>query len=109
MNKENLDIFRKRLLAEKSRVLEQLDRIEVNLQQFEGDFSELVALRGRQRFLQENLEEISKALSRMDRGTYGLSEISGKPIPLERLEILPWACRLVEEAADRLESSRVYR
>ncbi|MBN9387627.1 MAG: hypothetical protein J0I20_06200 [Chloroflexi bacterium] len=99
MNRKELDVFRKRLLAEKSRVLEQLEQVEVNLQQFESDFSELVSLRSRQRYLQENLEEISKALGRIESGTYGLSEISGKPIPLERLELLPWASRLVEEGS----------
>jgi RNA polymerase-binding transcription factor DksA len=107
MNKKNLDVFRKRLLAEKSRVLEQLERAEANLQQYETDFSELISLRNRQRYLQENLEEISKALGRIENGTYGLSEISGKPIPLERLELLPWASRLVEEGAGFPEPSRV--
>jgi len=108
MKKEKLDVFRKRLLAEKSRVLEQLEQVEANLQQFESDFSELVALRGRQRYLQENLEEIGKALGRIESGTYGLSEISGKPIPLERLELLPWTSRLVEEAHASPEPGRLY-
>jgi DnaK suppressor protein len=35
--------------------------------------------------------QVEKALRRMDEGTYGLSEISGAPIPLERLQALPWA------------------
>lgn len=109
MKKEKLDMFRKRLLAEKSRVLEQIEQVEVNLQHYESDFSELVALRGRQRYLQENLEDISKALGRIENGTFGLSEISGKPIPLERLELLPWTNRLVEEAHARPEPLRVYR
>ena len=106
MKKEKLDVFRKRLLAEKSRVLEQMGQVDLSLQHFESDFSETAALRGRQRYLQENLEEISQALTRFEIGTYGLSEISGKPIPLERLELLPWTNRLVEEAA---EPNRVYR
>ena len=109
MKKEKLDVFRKRLLAEKSRVLEQLDQVERNLQQYESDFSESMALHGRLRYLQENLEEIGKALERIENGTFGLSEISGKPIPLERLELLPWTNRLVEEAHARLEPSRIFR
>jgi len=56
MKKEKFDVFRKRLLAEKSRVLEQLDQVERNLQQYESDFSESMALHGRLRYLQENLE-----------------------------------------------------
>jgi RNA polymerase-binding transcription factor DksA len=107
MKKERLDVFRVRLLAEKSRVLEQLEQVEQNLQQFESDYFEQVALHERQRHLQDDLEEIRKALGRIENGTYGLSEVSGKPIPLERLEVLPWSSRLVEEAAHG-ERSRVY-
>jgi DnaK suppressor protein len=44
-----------------------------------------------------NLKQVNHALARMDNGTYGSSEISGKEIPLERLEALPWATRLVNE------------
>jgi RNA polymerase-binding transcription factor DksA len=43
------------------------------------------------------LGHIEKALQRLDDGTYGVSEVSAKPIPLERLEVLPWATTLVEE------------
>jgi DnaK suppressor protein len=45
----------------------------------------------------EMLARIEKALRRMDEGTYGISEVSGKPIPVERLEVLPWATTLVDE------------
>src|ERR1700738_2087394 len=31
------------------------------------------------------LKHVVKALGRIDAGTYGLSEVSGKPIPIERL------------------------
>jgi DnaK suppressor protein len=43
------------------------------------------------------LAQVEKALRRMAEGTYGLSEVSGKPIPLERLEVLPWATTNVGE------------
>jgi DnaK suppressor protein len=43
------------------------------------------------------LGRIERALLRFDEGTYGISEVSGKPIPLERLEVLPWATTLVDE------------
>lgn len=48
--------------------------------------------RGRQ-----ELARFDKALARIDAGTYGYSEVSGQPIPLERLEALPWATTLVGE------------
>ncbi|MBO0748614.1 MAG: hypothetical protein J2O47_09685, partial [Acidimicrobiaceae bacterium] len=34
----------------------------------------------------EMLAKVDAALRRMDEGTYGLSDVSGKPIPIERLE-----------------------
>ncbi|WP_067725666.1 TraR/DksA C4-type zinc finger protein [Oceanobacillus damuensis] len=46
---------------------------------------------------QDRLKEIEDALGRIEDGTYGLSEKSGKPIPEERLEVMPIARNLVEE------------
>ncbi len=41
--------------------------------------------------------DIDAALDRMTIGTYGYSLVSGRPIPRERLEAIPWATELVEE------------
>ena len=43
------------------------------------------------------LAQVKRALERIEQGTYGLSEVSGKPIPIERLEALPHATTLVDE------------
>ncbi len=45
----------------------------------------------------ETLEQVNRALDRIEAGTYGLSEVSGKPIPIERLEAVPYAATLVDE------------
>jgi RNA polymerase-binding transcription factor DksA len=42
------------------------------------------------------LEEIDHALAKFDLGTYGICEVSGDPIPKERLEAIPWAKERVE-------------
>ena len=51
--------------------------------------------------LEENSEhvlaDIDAALKRIEEGTYGISEVSGRPIPMERLEAVPWATTLVDE------------
>jgi DnaK suppressor protein len=47
--------------------------------------------------LREQLEDVERAEQRLIDGTYGLSVVSGKPIPDERLEAVPTAERLVEE------------
>src|SRR5215813_6865056 len=43
------------------------------------------------------LARVNRALSKLENGTYGLSDITGEPIPLARLEALPWATTNVED------------
>jgi DnaK suppressor protein len=43
------------------------------------------------------LGEIDHALSKFADRSYGVSEDSGEPIPYERLRLVPWARRTVEE------------
>ncbi len=48
------------------------------------------------------LEEIEHALAKFEAGTYGVSEKSGRPIPVERLLAVPWA-RYDSDEAERVE------
>jgi RNA polymerase-binding transcription factor len=50
------------------------------------------------------LEAVARAEARLAAGTYGLSVLSGRPIPDERLEALPTAELTVEE--ERTEGGR---
>ena len=52
----------------------------------------------KQQNARELLDKVEKALERMDNGTYGDCEVTGKPIPLARLDALPYARTLVEWA-----------
>ena|ERR1700730_5252541 len=45
----------------------------------------------------DTLAKIDRALRRIEAGTYGVSEFSGKPIPKARLEAVPYAATLVNE------------
>jgi DnaK suppressor protein len=47
--------------------------------------------------LRDTLAAIDRAEQRLDDGTYGVSVVSGTPIPDARLEAVPWADRTVEE------------
>jgi DnaK suppressor protein len=47
--------------------------------------------------LRQALEGIERAEARLEEGTYGVSVVSGDPIPDERLEAIPWADRNVGE------------
>jgi DnaK suppressor protein len=51
------------------------------------------------RRMERDIEAIDRAFKRIDEGTYGVSVESGEPIPEQRLELLPWAERTVEEQA----------
>ncbi len=46
------------------------------------------------------IKEIDDALVRIDNGTFGICELTGKPIKVERLEELPWARYSIEAARD---------
>jgi RNA polymerase-binding transcription factor len=52
---------------------------------------------GRETDLRDQLAAVERAEARLAEGTYGLSVRTGKPIPDERLEILPTAETNVDE------------
>lgn len=54
------------------------------------------------------LVEVDHALKRIDAGTYGICEISGQPIPRERLEALP-AARYTIECQAQMEQQQKAR
>jgi DnaK suppressor protein len=45
----------------------------------------------------ERLVRVERALHKIADGTYGFSDISGKPIPVERLEAIPEAINTIAE------------
>jgi DnaK suppressor protein len=47
--------------------------------------------------LRQTLEAIERAEARLEEGKYGVSVVSGDPIPDERLDAIPWADRNVDE------------
>ena len=54
-------------------------------------------------FEQEALYEVDAALRRLDDGSYGICELTGKPIPWKRLKAIPWT-RFSIEAELQLEA-----
>ena len=51
---------------------------------------------------QDAIYEIEEALKRIEKNTYGICELTTKPIPKARLEAIPWA-RFTVEAQSQLE------
>jgi DnaK suppressor protein len=52
---------------------------------------------------QQTLQQIDRALAKLDAGSYGTCERCGKPIPEERLRARPWATLCIDDQrlADR--------
>jgi DnaK suppressor protein len=57
---------------------------------------------------QDAVYEIEEALKRIEKATYGICELTGKPIPRARLEAIPWT-RFTVEAQAQLERDGAMR
>ncbi len=57
---------------------------------------------GRVSGYQELLDEVNGALARIENDSYGICEVTGKEIALERLKAVPWT-RFTREAEEQLE------
>jgi DnaK suppressor protein len=57
---------------------------------------------------QDAIYEIEEALKRIERNTYGICELTGKPIPKTRLEAIPWT-RFTVTAQAQLEREGALR
>jgi DnaK suppressor protein len=49
----------------------------------------------------QRLERVDRALKKIQEGTYGVSDVSGQPIPRERLEAIPEALNTLSEEERR--------
>jgi RNA polymerase-binding transcription factor DksA len=57
---------------------------------------------------QDAIYEIEEALKRIEKNTYGICELTGKPIPRTRLEAIPWT-RFTVQAQAQLEKEGALR
>ncbi len=57
---------------------------------------------------QDAIYEIEEALKRIEKNTYGICELTGKPIPPKRLEAIPWT-RFTVQAQAQLERDGALR
>lgn len=91
----------KRLEDEAHQLVEEAEMGDVQFDDEGGEGDTMVVERERDLALsaqaREAVLEIDAALLRIMAGTYGYSTISGRPIPKERLEAIPWSTELVEE------------
>jgi DnaK suppressor protein len=100
-NTEPRPDFRARLLAEQAVLAEQLHELGFGNENETGldydanfaDTSQVTAERGETDVLvtelRSSLQEIERALEKLDEGTYGVCERCGKPISPDRLDAMP--------------------
>ena len=93
-----LDARRGELVAEREQLVTQLDDLHVgdpteahdenfaDSGQVAAEQGESMALAGR---LREQLDDVQRALDKLDAGTYGTCEACGEPISPDRLEAMP--------------------
>lgn len=90
-----------RLESEANSLIEDQEMGDVEFGEEGGQGDTMVVERERDLALsaqaRQMVADIDGALERLASGTYGYSVASGKPIPRERLEAIPWAAVLVEE------------
>ncbi len=99
--RERLTGQAQRLEAEAHSLVEEAEMGDVKFDDEGGEGDTMNVERERDLALsaqaREAVEEIDAALERITAGTYGYSVVSGRLIPRERLEALPWSSVLVEE------------
>jgi DnaK suppressor protein len=99
-----------KLHAEISRTIEAEEAEETGVQaqslgaaqEAEDDAQRLSLLEVEGTIVRRNMERlpmIERALAKIEDGTYGFSDSSGKPIPRERLEAMPEAIHTADEDA----------
>lgn len=115
MNPQQLEYFRRKLLAWRADLLKEADETLASLQNGgmqEADITDRASaetdraleLRTRDR-ARKLISKIDQALERIENGTYGYCEETGEPITLRRLEARPIATLSIEaqERHERME------
>jgi DnaK suppressor protein len=102
----NLEKTRARLESERTHLLAEIDSLQATVEpaevrregspfgKREEEASESFELEKRlaiEKQARANLAEIERALEKFRKGTYGLCDICGQPIPADRLEAVPHA------------------
>jgi len=116
---KELEEFKKLLLIKRAEISGDLSSIEKEALRLEDDHSSMpihMADIGGETYEQDfmlglaeterqQILEIDEALQRIEDKTYGICQMTGKPIPKARLRAKPWA-KYTIEAARQVESGR---
>ena len=115
--KSTLERFRKRLEEEKARLEEQIEDYERDLEEARltesssdrspdpgnAEASSMKLEYAKELSIEQNtldlLNKVNRALERVADGSYGICEVCGNAIPVERLDVLPYSTLCVEDAS----------
>lgn len=115
--KSTLERFRKRLEEERERLEEQIEDYERDLEEARltesssdrspdpgnAEASSMKLEYAKELSIEQNtldlLNKVNRALEKIEDGTYGLCEVCGNAIPVERLDVLPYSTLCVEDAS----------
>lgn len=115
--KTTVERFKRRLEEEKERLEEQIEDYERELEEARltesssdrspdpgnAEASSMKLEYAKELSIEQNsidlLSKVSRALDRVNAGTYGICESCGQPIPVERLDVLPYITLCVDCAS----------
>ena len=117
--KAEWQVFYDRLLELRDQLLRQMNGLAKESAQEMAGYSPHMADSGTDNFDrdfalsllssdQDAIYEIEEALKRIEKNTYGICELTGKPIPRSRLEAIPWT-RFTVQAQAQLERDGALR
>ena len=104
--KQRLEALKKELLGSEAAALQEATDLQEERGAEAMEYEDAAQAMDRKEVLQAKhdvdvvrIANIDRALKKIELGTYGLSDISGKPIPKDRLDAAPEAVLTVEETA----------
>lgn len=115
--KATLERFKKRLQEEKDRLEDAIEDYERDLEEARltesssdrspdpgnAEASSMKLEYAKELSIEQNtvdlLSKVNRALARIESGEYGICEVCGAAIPVERLEVLPYTTLCVNDAA----------
>ncbi len=115
LNKKQLDEYRRLLLEKRAQLVGDLSAMEeqalhssggnlshmpIHMADIGTDTYDQDFMLGLAETERQGLREIDEALRRIDDGTYGVCQLTGKPIPRARLLAKPWAKYTIEAARE---------
>ncbi len=117
MEKKDLEIFKELLQEERKEIVDSLLRDSETMDELkggsEGDLADQAYNRSEKTLVmdisksnKETLRKIDEALARIEKGTYGICEVFGTPIEMERLRVLPYTTLSIKAAKLRSKKKR---